>query len=41
MKSPFISRVKIKNFRNFLDIDVKLNHKQVLVERMELEKQIS
>ncbi|WP_055444909.1 ATP-dependent nuclease [Lacinutrix himadriensis] len=31
MKSPFISRVKIKNFRNFLDIDVKLNHKQVLV----------
>ncbi|UOB17518.1 ATP-dependent nuclease [Abyssalbus ytuae] len=31
MKSPFISRVKIKNFRNFLDVDVKLNHKQVII----------
>lgn len=31
MKGPFISRVKIKNFRNFLDVDVELNHKQVII----------
>jgi len=29
--NPFISRVKIKNFRNFLDADVTLNHKQVVI----------
>ena len=28
---PFISRVKIQNFRNFKDIDVALNHKQVII----------
>lgn len=31
MKSPYISRVKIKNFRNFKEVDVELNHKQVIV----------
>ena len=30
-KNPYISRVKIKHFRNFLDVDVELNHKQVVV----------
>lgn len=30
-KNPFISRVQIKNFRNFLDVDVLLDHKQVIV----------
>ncbi len=29
--NPYISRVQIKNFRNFLDLDVKLEHKQVVV----------
>lgn len=29
--SPFISRVKIKNFRNYRDIDVDLNHKQIII----------
>jgi putative ATP-dependent endonuclease of the OLD family len=29
--NPYISRVQIKNFRNFLDLDVKLNHKQVIL----------
>ncbi len=29
--NPFISRIKIKNFRNFLDVDVELNHKQVII----------
>lgn len=31
IKSPYISRVKIKNFRNFKDIDVNLSHKQVII----------
>lgn len=30
-KNPYISRVQIKNFRNFLDIDVSLDHKQVIL----------
>lgn len=29
--NPYISRVKIKNFRNFLDVNVSLDHKQVIV----------
>lgn len=29
--APYISRVKIKNFRNFKDIDVELSHKQVII----------
>lgn len=31
MQSLFISRVKIKNYRNFENIDVKLGHKQVII----------
>jgi len=31
MNSPYISRVKIKNFRNFKEINVSLNHKQVII----------
>ena len=31
IKSPYISRIKIKNFRNFVDVDEKLNHKQVII----------
>ncbi|TBL80865.1 ATP-dependent nuclease [Paenibacillus thalictri] len=31
MQSPFISRVKIKNYRNFEMVDVKLKEKQVVV----------
>lgn len=31
LKSPYISRIKIKNFRNFIDVDEKLNHKQVII----------
>lgn len=31
LNSPFISRVKIKNFRNFSDVDVHLNHKQIII----------
>lgn len=31
IKSPYISRVRIKNFRNFKDIDIKLSHKQVII----------
>lgn len=30
-KNPYISRVLIKNFRNFLDVDVALDHKQVII----------
>jgi putative ATP-dependent endonuclease of OLD family len=30
-KNPYISRIKIKNFRNFLDVDVILDHKQVII----------
>lgn len=30
-KNPYISRVQIKNFRNFLDVDVPLGQKQVIV----------
>lgn len=29
--NPYISRVQIKNFRNFLDLDVNLDHKQVVL----------
>jgi len=31
MNSPYISRVRIENYRNFKEIDVNLNHKQVLI----------
>jgi putative ATP-dependent endonuclease of OLD family len=31
MRSPYISKVKIKNFRNFVDEEVILNHKQVII----------
>ncbi len=31
MKSLYISRVFIKNFRNFKNIDVNLDHKQVII----------
>lgn len=31
IKSPYISRVKIKNFRNFKDININLSHKQVII----------
>lgn len=31
MKSLFISRVKIKNYRNFKDVDVRLVHKQIII----------
>lgn len=30
-RNPYISRVQIKNFRNFLDVDVALDHKQVII----------
>jgi putative ATP-dependent endonuclease of OLD family len=30
-KNPYISRVRIKNFRNFLNADVALDHKQVII----------
>lgn len=29
--APYISRVRIKNFRNFKDVDVNLDHKQVII----------
>lgn len=31
IKSPYISRVRIKNFRNFLEADVDLEHKAVII----------
>lgn len=31
MKSLYISRVKIKNYRNFRSVDVNLGHKQVII----------
>lgn len=31
MKGLFISRVKIKNYRNFKDVDVRLGHKQIII----------
>lgn len=31
MKNPYISRVQIKNFRNFKKVDVELNQKQVII----------
>lgn len=31
MRSPYISKVKIKNFRNFVEEEVSLNHKQVII----------
>ncbi|NOU83902.1 AAA family ATPase [Paenibacillus sp. LMG 31459] len=31
MNSPFISKVRIKNFRNFIDEEVVLTHKQVII----------
>lgn len=30
-KNPYISRVQIKNYRNFLEVDVALDHKQVII----------
>lgn len=30
-KNPYISRIQIKNFRNFLNVDVELDHKQVII----------
>lgn len=30
-RSPYISKIKIKNFRNYKDIDVTLNHKQIII----------
>lgn len=30
-KNPYISRIQIKNFRNFLNVDVALDHKQVII----------
>lgn len=30
-KNPFIQRVQIKNFRNYLNVDVSLDHKQVII----------
>jgi putative ATP-dependent endonuclease of the OLD family len=30
-KAPFISRIKIKNFRNFKDVNVDLSHKQIII----------
>lgn len=30
-KNPYISRVRISNFRNFLNVDVELDHKQVII----------
>lgn len=30
-KNPYLSRVRIKNFRNFLNTDVRLGHKQVII----------
>lgn len=30
-KNPYISRVQITNFRNFLNVDVALDHKQVII----------
>lgn len=31
VKSPYISRVEIKNFRNFKSVNINLNHKQVII----------
>lgn len=31
MNSPYISRVRIENYRNFKEVDVNLNHKQVII----------
>lgn len=31
MKSPYLSRIKIKNFRNFQYFDVSLSHKQIII----------
>ncbi|ADU31292.1 ATP-dependent nuclease [Evansella cellulosilytica] len=31
LSAPYISRVKIKNFRNYKDVDVVLSHKQVII----------
>ena len=31
MKGLYISRVKIKNYRNFKNVDVKLQHKQIII----------
>lgn len=30
-KNPYISRIRIKNFRNFLNVDAHLDHKQVVI----------
>ncbi|MEM1134303.1 MAG: AAA family ATPase, partial [Bacteroidota bacterium] len=31
MNSPYISRVQTENFRNFKEVDVNLNHQQVII----------
>lgn len=31
MNTPYISKVQIKNYRNFLDVNINLSHKQVIV----------
>ena len=31
MKSLFVSQVKIKNYRNFKNVDVRLEHKQIII----------
>lgn len=31
VKSPYISRVEIKNFRNFQSVDINLDHKQIII----------
>ena len=31
MNSPYISRIQIENYRNFKEVDVNLNHKQVII----------
>ncbi|TKH00548.1 DUF2813 domain-containing protein, partial [Peribacillus simplex] len=30
-KSPYISRIKIKNFRNIHEVDINLSHKQIII----------
>ena len=35
MQSLYISRVVIKNYRNFKEVDVRLGHKQVIIDESE------
>lgn len=39
LQSLFISRVIIKNFRNFKNVDVNLGHKQVIIGAASIIKQ--